>query len=208
MFQVQTLSSVLAKALACPRAPAGWSCPSYLVPSSFHCMFINKAASSHCQVKPGHFQAMPNSIAFLWHIKTMNVPKVPNAVACAQDPLVCHNDSTCYSHLLRDSNIRIMESAEAAVAEAMSAPMTVDAVITLSAAGGPGPYSAHSRHRFTQQGRPLHSASGPQWSYTIRMNHTDVPPTPLLLDLFDVSPTQSNGLGYYRDYWFFTNLQV
>lgn len=40
------------------------------------------------------------------------------------------------------------------------------------------------------------------------MNHTDVPPTPLLLDLFDVAPTRNNGLGLYRDYWFFTNLQV
>lgn len=40
------------------------------------------------------------------------------------------------------------------------------------------------------------------------MNHTDVPPTPLLLDPFDVAPTRNNGLGLYRDYWFFTNLQV
>jgi hypothetical protein len=40
------------------------------------------------------------------------------------------------------------------------------------------------------------------------MNHTDVPPTRLVMDLFDVSPAPTNGLGYYRDYWFFTNLQV
>lgn len=71
----------------------------------------------------------------------------------------------------------------------MANPRQIDAVIIVSA--------------------PIGAPSSPSlWRYIIRMNHTDVPPTPLLLDLFDVSPTPTNGLGYYRDYWFFTNLQV
>ncbi len=62
-----------------------------------------------------------------------------------------------------------------------------------------------NEHR-TSALQPSSSASR-SWRYIIRMNHSDVPPTPLLLDLFDVSPTANNGLGYYRDYWFFANLQ-
>ncbi|KAG2483446.1 hypothetical protein HYH03_017700 [Edaphochlamys debaryana] len=40
------------------------------------------------------------------------------------------------------------------------------------------------------------------------MNHTDVPPTRFLLDLFEVVPTRGNGLSLYRRYWFFANLQL
>lgn len=44
--------------------------------------------------------------------------------------------------------------------------------------------------------------------YTLRMNHSDVPSTRFLLDLFDVYPAEMNGLDAWKHNWFFTNLQV
>ncbi|GAX84392.1 hypothetical protein CEUSTIGMA_g11814.t1 [Chlamydomonas eustigma] len=155
--QMQIIAEILSKALACPRDLAMWSCPTPLLPNSFHCMFINKDLSEHCQ-----------------------------------DVNVCHNDPICYAHLLGIAGqISVMATADDAVRQAVDNPMKVDAVVILSA--------------IKEQSSEQHDKI--RWEYTIRMNHTDVPPTPLLLDLFDVSPTSKNGLGFYRDYWFFTNLQ-
>ena len=44
---------------------------------------------------------------------------------------------------------------------------------------------------------------GPGWSYSIRGNHTLLPDTRMLFNVFDVQPDQS-----YRDYWLFANLQL
>ena len=108
-----------------------------------------------------------------------------------QVPGSCHSDPSCYSHLLGSGQLQVVASAEEAASRVMANPRQIDAVVIVSAAPSASP-----------------SYSTASWSYIIRMNHTDVPPTPLLLDLFDVSPTPTNGLGYYRDYWFFANLQV
>ena len=108
-----------------------------------------------------------------------------------QVPGSCHSDPSCYSHLLGSGQLQVVASAEEAASRVMANPRQIDAVVIVSAAPSASP-----------------SYSTASWSYIIRMNHTDVPPTPLLLDLFDVSPTPNNGLGYYRDYWFFANLQV
>lgn len=96
----------------------------------------------------------------------------------------------------------------------------VDALVVLSAApsatdAGCRHHHHHDHHHQQEVADAADTADRPgavpacsPWHYVIRMNHTDVPPTPLLLDLFDVAPTRNNGLGLYRDYWFFTNLQV
>ena len=39
-------------------------------------------------------------------------------------------------------------------------------------------------------------------AYTIRMNHTAVPPTRQVLNIFDLQPDEA-----YKEYWFFANLQ-
>ena len=111
-----------------------------------------------------------------------------------QIPGLCHRDPSCYSHLIDSNQIRLMPSPEEAEKAAVSSPMQIDAIVSLS-------YHVIS----ASDGSSLDD--GVEWSYVIRMNHTDVPPTGLVMDLFDVSPTPTNGLGYYRDYWFFSNLQ-
>lgn len=39
-------------------------------------------------------------------------------------------------------------------------------------------------------------------AYTVRMNHTAVPPTRQVLNIFDLQPDEA-----YKEYWFFANLQ-
>ena len=47
------------------------------------------------------------------------------------------------------------------------------------------------------------AAAGDAWSYAIRGNHTFLPDTRQLFNVFDVQPDPS-----YRDYWLFANLQL
>lgn len=91
----------------------------------------------------------------------------------------CFNNSRCYQHVL-DGNLHSFPSEVEAVAYASQHPRTVDAALIFGSA----------------------DASGPQFDYTIRMNHTHMPSSRQLLNVFDVLPDDQ-----FRRYWFFANLQ-
>ena len=48
--KLEAFATVLSKALACPRDVSSWTCPSPVVPFSFHCMFVNRTAGPQCKV--------------------------------------------------------------------------------------------------------------------------------------------------------------
>ena len=52
-------------------------------------------------------------------------------------------------------------------------------------------------------GKGLAAGEGSAWSYTIRGNHTYLPDSRQLFNVFDVQPDPS-----YRSYWLFANLQL
>ena len=86
---------------------------------------------------------------------------------------------------------------------------------SLQAAGSPSGASTGQRRLLSGpqpgQGQPpampagqgLAAGQGGAWSYTIRGNHTYLPDTRQLFNVFDVQPDPS-----YRSYWLFANLQL
>lgn len=85
----------------------------------------------------------------------------------------------CYQHVLTD-NLQGFASEASAVAYASEHPREVDAALVFDDA----------------------DFSGPDFAYTIRMNHTHMPSSRQLLNVFDILPDTQ-----YKRYWFFTNLQ-
>lgn len=102
-----------------------------------------------------------------------------------QDQSKCMSTAACWQPV-RDRHVRVLDSEGAAVEYAMHHPRDLDALVVFDGNGA--------------------------LEYRLRMNHTDIPSTQLLLDLFDVSPglvaAPGNALWEYRRYWAFVNLQL
>jgi hypothetical protein len=99
----------------------------------------------------------------------------------------CMRDSRCYAGLLEaGGQLEGASSAEAAAAEAARLPGTVDAILDFTAwAAGAG------------------AGSSRLYSYELRLNHTALPPTRVLLDAFAAAPGT-----HYRRYHWAANLQA
>ena len=93
----------------------------------------------------------------------------------------CFTSSQCYQHLI-DNSLRGFASEAEAVEYASQHPRAVDAALVFDDTD--------------------FSSASPDFAYTIRMNHTHMPSSRQLLNVFDVLPDPQ-----YRRYWFFSNLQ-
>lgn len=96
-----------------------------------------------------------------------------------QNTAQCFSTSQCYQHVI-EGNLQGFASEADAVDYASQHPRAVDAVLTFEDA----------------------DLSATDFAYTIRMNHTHMPSSRQLLNVFDILPDAQ-----YRRYWFFTNLQ-
>lgn len=97
-----------------------------------------------------------------------------------RDTVQCFNAShQCYQHVLAD-NLQGFASEAEAIDYAAQHPRRIDAALIFDDV----------------------DFSAPDFVYTIRMNHTHMPSSRQLLNVFDVLPDDQ-----YRRYWFFTNLQ-
>ena len=105
--------------------------------------------------------------------------KAPETPAECQNTAQCFSSDLCYQHVI-DNNLQGFASEDDAVDHASQNPRTVDAVLTFDDP----------------------ELSSIDFAYTIRMNHTHMPSSRQLLNVFDILPDEQ-----YRRYWFFTNLQ-
>ncbi|KXZ53111.1 hypothetical protein GPECTOR_7g1001 [Gonium pectorale] len=119
------------------------------------------------------------------------------------DHATCLATPACWAHVLGDQ-IRLIASLEEGRRLVTDDPDDFDALVAFplepEAAAAQPPLAA----RLPTPADP----SLPLLRAVVGMNHTDVPPTKLLLDLFEVVPTLGNGLSLYRRYWFQANLQL
>lgn len=99
--------------------------------------------------------------------------------SCQRNVTRCYSDQACYGHVL-DNNLQGFASEDAAVEYASQHPRTVDAAVIFDTA----------------------SDETSNFAYTIRMNHTHMPSSRLILNPFDIIPDD-----HYKRYWFFSNLQ-
>ena len=91
----------------------------------------------------------------------------------------CFSNSQCYQHVI-SNNLQGFASEDEAVAYASDHPRRVDAALIFGST----------------------DSVTPTFGYTIRMNHTHMPSSRQLLNVFDVLPDDQ-----FRRYYFFANLQ-
>eukprot|EP00887_Chlorella_sp_A99_P005937 scaffold29.g5937.t1 len=207
------------------------------------------AAAAACPLDPGKKQ--PSGSGFYRYFP------IPDAPPACLDTTYCRTHKECHAPLLGAQLVGRASAAEA-VAEAVAAPETVDAVIDFTAwdaprgsdrdvawepqgggnmagagqtdeAGGRAPEvgadgrlqrrvagtaawrqaqaqaQQQKQQREPEQGMggAVGGAGGSVFRYTIRMNHTQVPFTRMLLNNFDLAPGSQ-----YKQQWFFANLQA
>lgn len=99
--------------------------------------------------------------------------------ACQRDPSRCYSTPACHQHVITD-NLLGFASDHDAVAYATQHPRRVDAAVIFDSAS------------FETQ----------NYAYTLRMNHTHMPSSRIILNPFDILPDD-----HYKRYWFFSNLQ-
>ena len=99
--------------------------------------------------------------------------------ACQRNVSRCYHDPACYQHVLTD-NLQGFASEHDAVAYATQHPRRVDAAVIFDTA----------------------SFNTSSYAYTIRMNHTHMPSSRMILNPFDILPDD-----HYKRYWFFANVQ-
>ena len=107
--------------------------------------------------------------------------KSSNTVPGCQVASQCFTSPPCYQHVIFN-NLKGFASEADAVDHASRNPHTVDAALIFDDTD--------------------FSSGLPDYAYTIRMNHTHMPSSRQLLNVFDVLPDTQ-----YRRYWFFSNLQ-
>lgn len=122
---------------------------------------------------PSDPTAMTHANSFYQYFKAAESPSE------CQNTAQCFNTSQCYQHVVK-GNLQGFASEADAVDYASQHPRAVDAVLTFEDA----------------------DLSATDFAYTIRMNHTHMPSSRQLLNVFDILPDAQ-----YRRYWFFTNLQ-
>ncbi|KAF5833388.1 hypothetical protein DUNSADRAFT_10320 [Dunaliella salina] len=207
---VTALAPVLARALACAPDPSKYAClPGR--PTNFYCLFSN----------------------------TTSMPEQCKTQATCMADETCYSH-LLEPQQGKPPQIGIMPDEAAAVDRAMQRPAEIDAVLVFDHArgseGGVGnrghtPQSSSSagagngkesgrmtetKWTSSRTGRTAAAANDPPLfahsllDYRIRINHTDIPPTEFLYDMFDVvpDPFRNNGLMLYKQHWFFTNLQL
>lgn len=95
----------------------------------------------------------------------------------------------CYAAAL-SSHFRVLSSEGEAVQLLEEEPDSVDAVVVFpeatAAAGIANNMSAHGMHK--QSSHASSNGDSQLLDYVIRLNSSDIPPTQLLQDMFDVSP--------------------
>ena len=107
--------------------------------------------------------------------------KSSDTVPGCQPASQCFTLPQCYQHVIAN-NLKGFASEADAVQYASHNPRTVDAALSFDDTD--------------------FSSALPNYAYTIRMNHTHMPSSRQLLNVFDVLPDTQ-----YRRYWFFSNLQ-
>ncbi|KAF8072728.1 Abca17 [Scenedesmus sp. PABB004] len=209
---VAALAARLAMAVSCPPEPYKRICSPGSI-TTFACLFGVAAAPRGCEARAA-------GGARLGARRRQRRRARERLPAClrrhAQDAATCMATPACYARALAE-HITLLPSEAAALALLEERPHSVDAVVVFpraaaaaapagnaSAGGGGGGGGCGALG-----GAP---GDGVLLEYAIRMNATDVPPTQLLRDLFDVSPglmpLPGNLLWAYRGYWFLANLQL
>ncbi len=122
---------------------------------------------------PSDPTALTHANSFYQYFKAAELPSE------CQNTAECFSTSQCYQHVV-EGNLQGFASEADAVDYASDHPRAVDAVLTFEDA----------------------DLSATDFAYTIRMNHTHMPSSRQLLNVFDILPDAQ-----YRRYWFFTNLQ-
>ena len=107
--------------------------------------------------------------------------KPSDTVPGCQPATQCFTSPQCYQHVVAN-NLKGFASEADAVDYASRNPRTVDAALIFDDTD--------------------FSSGLPDYAYTIRMNHTHMPSSRQLLNVFDILPDTQ-----YRRYWFFSNLQ-
>lgn len=98
---------------------------------------------------------------------------------CQHNVSRCYSDPACHQHVITD-NLLGFASEHDAVAYATQHPRRVDAAVIFDTA----------------------SFDSSSFAYTVRMNHTHMPSSRMILNPFDILPDD-----HYKRYWFFANLQ-
>ncbi|WIA08739.1 hypothetical protein OEZ85_008162 [Tetradesmus obliquus] len=222
---VASLASRVAMAVSCPAEPYKRICSPASI-TTFACMFgVGQAPAScqnstACMTTPACYQAALSS-----HLRLL-----PDEAAALQ--LLREQPGSVDAVVVFPEALAAAKAAKAAAAAAAAAGDGAGRTRVPSASKrsrrqmAAADHVGHGSSSSSSSSAPSAAESGSLGcgtpgnadgdglllDYVIRMNGSDVPPTQLLQDLFDVSPgimpLPGNLLWEYRRYWFFLNLQL
>ncbi|KAF6260985.1 hypothetical protein COO60DRAFT_831207 [Scenedesmus sp. NREL 46B-D3] len=226
--EVASLARRVAMAVSCPAQPYKRICSPASI-TTFACMFGVSQAPASCQdstacmttpacyqaALSSHLQLLPDEEAALQLLQEQPhsvdaVVVFPQALAAARAAKQAAADDAA-----ADARAGAGQPQPAHLRSSMWGNLAnLHTAAHVSGSGGSSSSStAASTPGNLRCGSPGNvDGDGLLLDYVIRMNSSDVPPTQLLQDLFDVSPgimpLPGNLLWEYRRYWFFLNLQL